>query len=303
MFGYIRPRRSELLVREFEEYNGFYCALCRSLGREYGPLTRLTLNYDCTFYAILLSALASDGRPGFIRGRCVVNPMRKCFFCEGKSGALSAAAALTVLLAYHKARDDVADSGFFRGLLARFALLFLHAARKKASAGYPQLETTVSKAMEKQRKVEAAQFPGIDVCAEPTACMMSELFADAAGPEEKGCEAPSAQILRETGYYLGRWTYLIDAADDLPKDVQRRSFNPFAVKFRLGKKSPPEVLKEARSYANSVLNGTLSRLDAAADLLQFGCFGSIIRNIIFLGLPMMQEERLFRKENGNVRSL
>jgi hypothetical protein len=301
VFGYIRPQKSELLVREFEEYNGIYCALCRSLGREYGPFARLALNYDCTFYALLLFALSSGGQPGFSKGRCVVNPLKKCFFCRERNNSLSSAAALTIILAYYKVCDDVADSGFFRSLFARFSLLFLHHAHKKADTRYPKLEKAVSKAMRKQQTVEIGNSPGVDLCAEPTAGMMAELFADAAGPEKSG--TPAAQVLRETGYCLGRWTYLIDAADDLPKDIRRKSFNPFAVKFQLDEKSPPEALKQARYYANSVLNGTLSQLDAAADLLELGCFEPAIRNIIFLGLPMMQRQRLFRKENGNVRSL
>ena len=32
LFGYIRPQKGELLVREFEQYRGFYCGLCKQLG-------------------------------------------------------------------------------------------------------------------------------------------------------------------------------------------------------------------------------------------------------------------------------
>ena len=41
MFGYVRPYKSEMLVREFEQYKAVYCELCRVLGREYGLLARL----------------------------------------------------------------------------------------------------------------------------------------------------------------------------------------------------------------------------------------------------------------------
>ena len=53
MFGYVRPHKQELLVREFEQYKGAYCQLCRQLGKDYGWTARLTLSYDCTFYALL----------------------------------------------------------------------------------------------------------------------------------------------------------------------------------------------------------------------------------------------------------
>ncbi len=31
MFGYVRPYKSELLVREYEQYKSVYCELCREL--------------------------------------------------------------------------------------------------------------------------------------------------------------------------------------------------------------------------------------------------------------------------------
>ena len=51
MFGYVRPYKSEMLVREYEQYKAVYCEVCRQLGKEYGWTARFTLSYDCTFYA------------------------------------------------------------------------------------------------------------------------------------------------------------------------------------------------------------------------------------------------------------
>ena len=53
MFGYIRPQKGELLVREFEQYRGVYCGLCKQLGKSYGFAARMTLSYDCTFLGLL----------------------------------------------------------------------------------------------------------------------------------------------------------------------------------------------------------------------------------------------------------
>ena len=73
MFGYVRPHRGELLVREYQQYKAVYCQLCRQLGKDYGVLARLTLSYDCTYYA--KPALGTQGdRVSRRRGRCVVNP-------------------------------------------------------------------------------------------------------------------------------------------------------------------------------------------------------------------------------------
>ena len=53
MFGYIKTCTPQLRLCEWEAYRGIYCGLCRTLGRRFGPLARLTLSYDFTFYATL----------------------------------------------------------------------------------------------------------------------------------------------------------------------------------------------------------------------------------------------------------
>ena len=38
MFGYVRPRKDELKVRDWEAYQAVYCGLCHTLGRRELPL-------------------------------------------------------------------------------------------------------------------------------------------------------------------------------------------------------------------------------------------------------------------------
>ena len=104
MFGYVRPYKSELLVREYEQYKSVYCELCRELGKSYGWTARFTLSYDCTFYA-LLSLAVTEAKVTLHQGRCTVNPMKKCSFIESGGEDYKKAAALSVLLTYHKLRD------------------------------------------------------------------------------------------------------------------------------------------------------------------------------------------------------
>ena len=41
MFGYVRPFKSELLVREYDQYKAAYCQLCRALREHYGRAASL----------------------------------------------------------------------------------------------------------------------------------------------------------------------------------------------------------------------------------------------------------------------
>ena len=66
MFGYVRPNRDELKVRQLRDYEALYCGLCSSLGKRHGFFARFFLNYDFTFLAMLLDG----GRPETERRRC-----------------------------------------------------------------------------------------------------------------------------------------------------------------------------------------------------------------------------------------
>lgn len=50
MFGYIKPFKAELKVKEWEAYQGIYCGLCKQLAQRYGLFARMTLNYDLFFW-------------------------------------------------------------------------------------------------------------------------------------------------------------------------------------------------------------------------------------------------------------
>ncbi len=298
MFGYVRIQKSELLVREFEDYGGIYCSLCRRLGKDYGALSRLFLNYDCTFYALIFLSAVRQACPRAQKGRCAANPLKRCAYFPENGGIFSGAAAFTVLLTYYKIRDDLEDSGFWRSLPRRMALPFAAAAKRKAERRYPSLALLTREAMELQRKTEREDAPGIDRCAEPTARLLAGFFTseEVCGPR---MEEPLRRILREVGFYLGRWTYLMDAADDLARDVGSGSFNPLAVKFQLNGANFKENCGAVRIYANQLLNETLARLGTAVDLLDMNRLGPIVHNVIFLGLPQMQRQ-LLKKESGNV---
>ena len=62
MFGYIVPLKQELRMRELAQYNAYYCGLCASIGARFGQAARLTLNYDSTFLAMLLTGLSGVSR-------------------------------------------------------------------------------------------------------------------------------------------------------------------------------------------------------------------------------------------------
>ena len=289
MFGYIRPQKAELLVKEYEQYRGIYCALCKHLGKNYGVLARMTLSYDCTFLVMLEIGLSGTSC-SFFNGKCVVNPLKKCAYCKGGNSEFRYASALSVIMSYYKLKDDIRDSKLPGRIRAFLLLPFFFHSHKKAAKEFPVVENCVARAMVRQEATEQMEKPGIDVCAEPTARMLAEIFSNiASGDRER-------RILEQFGYFLRRWIYLIDAADDIEKDLNDRSFNPFVLKRELTSDSSLDDISNAKAYANEVLNMTLSQAIGAFQLLEFQQFGKILSNVLLLGLPEMQKELLFLKE-------
>ena len=292
VFGYIRPQKFELRVREYEQYRAVYCSLCRQLGDRYGIFARMTLSYDCTFYALWMMALHKRC-PSFQEGRCVVNPMKKCGFCTGGERELRLASALSVIMVYQKVRDNIADDRFLKRLRSYFMLPFVSRMRRKAERDYPELDKIVALATMEQAAAEQNPGKSIDFYAEPSAKMMEQVFAFGAEAPEL---SPEDRLVRQAGYFLGRWVYIIDAADDLEKDLREGAFNPFIVTKQLQSNCSPERLKEVKAEANQILNATLSQLIALVTLMDLQPFGSIVTDVLFLGLPEMQRAILFEKE-------
>ena len=289
MFGYIKPDTPDLLVRESEQYKAVYCSLCKALGKHYGVVSRLTLSYDCTFLSLFVLGTQPECK-GYRKGRCVVNPLKKCNFCNDSTEALHMPAAFSVLSMYQKLLDDLHDSGFLGKL--RSVLLMPLAIRpyRKACRDYPALAKALSKMMRQQTQAERDPELSLDSCAEPTAKMLSLVFTSIAEEETQ------KRICANIGYFLGKWIYLIDAADDLEDDLKKGSFNPLIATRKLTKCDSEQQIKEAKESCNGALNLCVSQIIASVNLLSFYQYGPIIGNIVEKGLPEMQRMRLFEKE-------
>ena len=273
MFGYLQIQKSELLVREYEAYKAVYCGLCKQMGKDYSFLTRFSLSYDCTFYAMLLMAVKRSCT-GFKDGRCRFNPLKKCKYALSENDSYSKASAFSVISVYYKLKDDLSDSKFFKKLLVRLILPFFSHWHKKAIRKYPDIEKYASEMMQLQRQAETDTETSIDKSAHPTAYMLANVFSLEAEDEIQ------KRVFYEFGYHLGRWIYLIDAADDYEKDKKNGNYNPF---FKID-------TENLEMYMTAVLNQSLARAYDAYNLIEITDFKGILDNMILLGFPAMQNK-------------
>ena len=278
MFGYVRPVQDKLTPEQLERYNAVYCGLCHTMGKRYGFLTRFTLTYDFTFLAMLLAP--AQEHTAICKKRCPAHPLRRkkgcvCF------GGLDAAADESLILTWHKLRDDVADRGFWRGLPIRLACLLLRGAYRKAAALRPEFDRQVVRCLDELQKLEAENSPSMDRAADTFARIL-----EAAAPETQ--DARRDRVLGQLLYHVGRWVYLVDAWDDLEEDRARGGYNPLVARFQ----GAPEAHREE---LRTTMTHSLKLSISAYQLAGFGDWGGIIENILYLGLPTVQEAVLTGK--------
>ncbi len=292
MFGYVRLHKPTIRMGEYEQYRGVYCTLCRRLGRRYGPFARMSLNYDLTFLALLDMALDSAD-PDFCAGRCSYNPTKKCARCRN-TRATDRAADISALLTYYKLRDTLMDGGFWQKVGATLIYPLAAIDRRRAAGRYPAADERIATMMAAQAAVEAAATASVDAAAEPFAKLLEWLAGEIAA------EDTARRVLMRFGYCLGRWVYLIDAADDLADDLRRGNYNPFLARDGC---SDPAAIEDTRRAALPTLNACLAECLAAYELLDIRRFDGILRNIITEGMPAAGQRVILGEDKHNERSL
>ncbi len=292
MFGYVRPYIPELRVRESEYYNAIYCGLCRSLGKCTGVTSRLTLNYDFVFAALLRMAAVGE-KAQLRRRRCPVHPIRKRATAES-SDQLDFCARAAVILSYHKAADDISDEHGSKRFRARVLKAVMHGMRRRAKKQLLRADEIIADGLRELADIEAKRLPSVDIPADCFGRTMASLLS-------LGVEGSAGRILYSAGVHLGRWLYIIDAADDMSEDLKRGRFNPFVL-LHEGK----ELDSAQKADIFNALTAELMELETAFDLLFEGEgqneIFSIIRNILHLGMPAAAERALGlgleRKQSG-----
>ncbi|HHX30604.1 MAG TPA: hypothetical protein GX720_05190 [Clostridiaceae bacterium] len=270
MFGYVRPEKADLLIRDFTAYKAVYCGLCKSIGRRAGQIPRTAVTYDMTFFALLLLSL--DSRP-FETGEesCILNPLKKKSVAASHP-VLDYAADVSSLLAYQSALDDLQDGRPVKGRL--LAGLFIRAARK-ARKNLPELNDKLEAELAALYQAEKGESPFL--AADIFGRILEEIMAGGLRVTETGEEDRDlllALLLPAAGA-LGRWVYLIDAIHDREQDGKAGLPNPFSGMSE----------EEARLLAKELLIKEEETVDRHLALLTYRRFGALVYNIVSLGLP------------------
>lgn len=280
MFGYMTALRDELKVRELNLYKGYYCGICKSIGRRYGQMPRLVLSYDAVLLALILDSLESDAEN--IRDEhCIVHHIKKNPVVS-ESSAIDYAADMMLITAYHKFSDDISDENSIRGKIMK---LVLRPAYSKLERKYKNICEAIKLALKELHALEKEKSPSVDLTAMASAKALKVIFTGYVKDDLVN------KILSEIGNNLGKWVYLVDALDDFDEDCKNGVYNPLV--YRHNKKEGLEPL----------LYNYLSMAASSLDLLDIKKNESLIKNIFMLGMRARTDSLLADTDNtGNGES-
>jgi len=261
MFGYVSAHKPELRMREFYKYKAYYCGLCKVLREKYGFLGQVTLTYDMTFLVILLTSLYESETKREER-RCIVHPAKKqkMLFNE----ITEYAADMNIILTYYKLLDDWEDERSKVGFLGQQAY---RRAFRELKESYPDKCEMIHNCLETLHRCEVQNEANIDVVSRCFGELMGELFVYQKDTWE--------ETLRQMGFYLGKFIYILDAYDDIEKDIEKKNYNAL---IALSKQEDfDEKCEEMLNFVLAECSHHFEKLPCVEDV-------EILRNILYAGV-------------------
>ncbi|MBQ2830155.1 MAG: hypothetical protein IJF15_03925 [Oscillospiraceae bacterium] len=270
MFGYVRPSFDRLNEAERARFRAVYCGLCTTLGKRYGFAARFILNYDFTLLAMLLSTGEDDRCK---ECRCAVHPLKPCtVLCE--NDALVLAADESVILAWWQIQDAIADSTLLRAIPYRTAAFFLRRAYKKARVLRSAFDAHTKAQLAMLSALEREKCPSLDRAADTFATLLRGTAMHLADETQR-------RVMGELFYHLGRWVYIVDAADDLARDVKSGSYNPLIYRYNIQGNT---LDSDSRTMLCATLDHSVHCMAAAYELCGRTHYHAILDSVFYEGL-------------------
>lgn len=262
MFGYVVVNRETLSPESEARFKAYYCGLCKALRRRHGLTGALTLSNDMTFLSIVLSGLYE---PEEISGkeRCFYHPMKAHDWLA--SEALDYAADMNVMLAYHLCMDSWNDE---RKLLSLAEAGLVKKGYEKVSAMYPEKCEFVGDMIRALGDIESK--PPTEDIDLPTN-LVGELIGEIFAYRDDEWKAD----LTRMGAALGRFIYIMDAYDDLPRDLKKNCYNPLR---------PFAEMADYEDRCLDMLTMHIAECTEEFEMLPIIRDAGILRNVLYSGV-------------------
>mgnify|MGYP001186472090 FL=1 len=283
LFGYARPQKLDLTLRQSHHYTAHYCGLCFALAQEYGTLWRALTNFESTLLVMLMSAQAGPD-PSFRKTFCPVSAFRRFAIVAEHEGFMAMGAAFTLCMAELKSLDSVRDGSLLarpaRAMGSRQFAKARHVLAERSFDIAPLLQADDRLA---QLETEASAAPGsiaFDELTAPTADGLAHVFTYTGVLTARDDNYAS---LARLGRAVGRLVYLGDCLEDLTRDAKHGAFNGLSACMMADKDSAELSLGTADALSYVIARCNVEARNALSQLTLHR-YRPIIENIILLGL-------------------
>ncbi|MDS0524407.1 DUF5685 family protein [Clostridium sp. SHJSY1] len=277
MFGYITLVKDELKVKDLETFRHYYCGLCMCIKKKFGNPPRMGLNYDVTFFAVLLDSLYNETTKTYPIS-CIRHPINKRV-CISENPPLIYSANLNIALIYYNALDDVIDDN---NLASKTLSLSLQLYKRKLA--YKNIDNIIKNNLEELHLIEISNCSyQLDEIAHPFGHIIGEILKEA--PFTLNIDtAKTRNSLYSFGYAFGKWIYLIDALDDLKEDMENGKFNPIEKAYNKYNLPYEDFIKKIKENLDFLLMGLAMHCSDLIKELPISKNEGIIDNVINRGL-------------------
>ena len=184
-------------------------------------------------------------------------------------------------MACYKLEDDLEDESGGKKVRTRAGLAALRGARAVAEREYPELAQRMGEQLSLLAQAQSRKGESLDSYTHHSGMLLAVIA------EEIGEDDIQRRVLHEIGYQLGRWIYLIDAADDWEQDVSLGRFNAL---YEAGL-AAGERLDTKRVF--QLLSDTSATVYASLQLLPLRRYKGILENVAGPGMAAKQRTVLF----------
>ncbi len=284
MFGYLNIKKETLTDEKQGLWQTFMCGLCLSTKKLLGNFPRMFVSNDInTFNVLFHSATNTDVR--VINGNCFSHPLKKRSLLV-PTEITDKLAVANVLLTYWNLYDDVVDE---KSLKKKIALRSLTSAYKKAKKILPKIDEDICNRCKELSKLEKENCKSIDMVSHPFA-QLTQDFCSLVLAEKSN---PFVEVLC---YNLGKWIYLVDALDDIEKDLKKHNYNPFVCCYSA--KSKIDVAKNFDEIAFE-MRVVLNRIAQSFNDLNLTKYHCLLTNLFFESIRDKTETLLNKLKENN----
>lgn len=279
MFGYIIINKGDMKFKEFDVYHSYYCGLCQSLKDRYGVRGQISLTYDMTFLALLLTSLYEPATREATTN-CIAHPFEKHLVRQNEFSDY--AADMNILFTYYKCVDDWQDDKKLNKLAYGKAL---QKSYRKLCTAYGEKAKNIATLMQKLSQGEQAKSADVDY--------MSGLFGAVMGNLMTPKNDEWTENLYNLGSYLGKFIYLLDAYEDIEDDIRKNRYNPLIQKY-----NNPDFDEEIKMILTMMMSGCCKEFEKLPIIENI----EILRNILYSGVwyryEAVRQKREQKKSEG-----